>query len=121
MRRQKTFILTFLSLCLLAGGMIWVNTGSFVLGKGKAALETRSKPIAQRLGIEIGLSKPFMVPAASKGHTLETFLRVPTGSQTIDSLVRHTHSDEAVPSSAHHRLAGRRKANRALAAPQRDL
>jgi hypothetical protein len=91
MQRLKTLVLAFLGLFVMGGGAIWVSSNSFVGARGKVVPEARSNAIAQRrLGIEIGLSKPFLVPAAIAGHTLETFLRVPTntngGSQTFSAI-----------------------------------
>jgi hypothetical protein len=80
MERKKTLFLVCLIICALGSAVIWLGSHSSVRGQISAA-PTRNGSIAQkRLGIQIGLSKPFTVPAAKPGRILETFLRVPTGA-----------------------------------------
>jgi hypothetical protein len=88
MQRWKTLVLSFLGLCLVGGGAIWIGSGSFVRAKGKVPAVVKSTIAERRLGIEVGLAKEFMVPAAKAGHTLETYLRVQNATAGSISAVK---------------------------------
>jgi hypothetical protein len=76
MKRRNTLSLIFLSLCVLGGGTFWISSTSHAGAQHKVNSGVTSGAGQRRLGIEIGLTKTFMVPAATKGHITETFLRV---------------------------------------------
>lgn len=81
MKRNATLVLALLILSAFGGGMIWLGSHSLVRGQTPTMQQGKSAGLGyRRLGIEIGLSKPFMVPGATKGHILQTFLRVPNGT-----------------------------------------
>src|SRR5437870_4823941 len=78
MRRQKMLVLTLLALGVSASAAIWIGSNFTAQGQSTVAQQARNGSISQRrLGIEIGLTKSFTVAAATAGHTVETFLRVP--------------------------------------------
>jgi hypothetical protein len=81
MKRNATLVLALLLLSAFGGGMIWLGSHSLVRGQTSATQQGKSAGLGyRRLGIEVGLSKPFNVPGATKGHILQTFLRVPNGT-----------------------------------------
>ena len=81
MKRNATLVLALLVLSAFGGGMIWLGSHSLVRGQTPATQQGKSAGLGyRRLGIEVGLSKPFNVPGATKGHILQTFLRVPNGT-----------------------------------------
>lgn len=78
MEKKKTLVLVCLLLFAVGGTVISLATRASVRGQTSVVQPAGNGSIKQRrLGIQIGLSKPFTVPAARPGRILETFLRVP--------------------------------------------
>lgn len=77
MKRKKTLVLVCLVLCALGSAVSW---NSF----GRAEAAKANTP--RRLAIEISMGQPFTVPAATPGHILETFLRVPANANGVQTI-----------------------------------
>lgn len=74
MKGRKSLFITFVALCAVMG-VVSSLTSRFSL-HGLAQTTSVTGKLQKRLGIEIRLTKPMLIPAARQGRVLEAFLRV---------------------------------------------
>jgi hypothetical protein len=73
MKERKSLFITFVTLCAVIGVASSLTSTFSLHGLAQTTPVTAKQ---KRLGIEIRLTKPMLIPAARQGRVLEAFLRV---------------------------------------------